>query len=216
MTNAFRQSEHQSRHIISALRERAGVSYGESIPLIPSLIPSWCVLRIEECCKLAGLETFKDDSTQGDVQITTITSGGKVLVVDVDFKFHREIVQGGGPSVEVTRVKTSYALTSQETGSSDNALGSLTLDHFLQNTIQAFLMEVHRDSEVRDPQKATRLGKDILLQLQYLVLVDRLAARPNDGGLKWFIGLDEVYPGLESLALKEADFIQSYVAYIMS
>jgi hypothetical protein len=118
-------------------------------------------------------------------------------------------------------VKTSYALTQQQqqlqqqrglNGEKANAMGSLTLDDFLSRTIQAFLTEAQRENDVRDPRKASRLGKDILVQLQYLVMVDQLAERPSaDGGLKWFIGLDEVYPPLEEFAKKEAGVIASYV-----
>lgn len=140
-------------------------------------------------------------------------------MVDVDFKFTR--ANPLRPVVTVSRVKTSYALTQQQqqlqqqrglNGEKANAMGSLTLDDFLSRTIQAFLTEAQRENDVRDPRKASRLGKDILVQLQYLVMVDQLAERPSaDGGLKWFIGLDEVYPPLEEFAKKEAGVIASYV-----
>lgn len=135
-------------------------------------------------------------------------------MVDVDFKFNR--TNPARPVVTVSRVKTSYALTQQQQqlhnapGTKANAMGSLTLDDFLLRTIQAFLNEAQRENDVRDPRKASRLGKDILVQLQYLVMVDHLAERPGaDGGLKWFIGLDEVYPPLEEFAKKEAVVIAS-------
>ncbi|KAG2015904.1 hypothetical protein CC2G_009126 [Coprinopsis cinerea AmutBmut pab1-1] len=191
-------SETQSRHIISALRNRNNINYGESIPLIPAQIPDWCISRLQNWCELAGLQAFLDDTKPKDTP--TIILGGNVIVVDIDFVIER--TNPLKPRVSVSRVKTSYAIPSAQSTST-------ALDGFLLNIIQAFCVEVQQPEDVRDPQKAAKLGENVLLQLQYLVMLDQLTQRQHDGGLKWFTALDEVGPTVEGFAVKEASAIAS-------
>ncbi|GLB37276.1 hypothetical protein LshimejAT787_0403270 [Lyophyllum shimeji] len=150
----------------------------------------------------AGMETFKDEREGG----VTAVLGGKVLVIDVDFSVDR--TDPPNPRITVSNVKTSYAITNAE-GSTSNSIGSTSLDAFLRDSIEVFCIEVQKPEDVRDLEKAARLGQFILGELRYLVMLDRLAARTEDGGLRWFTDLDELCPVLEAFAKSEAEVVAS-------
>lgn len=119
-------------------------------------------------------------------------------MVDIDFAIERTNVLR--PRLNVSRVKTSYAIPSSQPPST-------SLDVFLLNTMQAFCLEVQQTDEGRDPQKAAHVGHNVRSQLKYLVMLDQLTQRQHDGGLKWFTALDEVCPMLDSFAAQEAKAI---------
>ncbi|KAF5386175.1 hypothetical protein D9615_002383 [Tricholomella constricta] len=201
--HTLHQSDRSIHQIIDALRTRSGSNYGEDIPLDPAAIVDWCISRLETWGTSAGMETFKDDGREGGISVVL---GGKVLVVDVDFSVDR--VDPLKPRMTVSSVKTSYAITNSE-GSTSNSGGSISLDAFLRASIENFCVEVQKPEDVRNLEVAASLGVIILEQLQYLVMLDRLAARTKDGGLKWFVDLDELCPILEAFAKNEAEAVAS-------
>lgn len=154
------------------------------------------------------METFKDDSRDGGVSVVL---GGKVLVVDVDFSL--EVGDVSAPKIKVSSVKTSYAMSNAASGPTSTSRGSISLDAFLHDSIEKFCIEVQKPEEARNPEEAAKIGLDILKQLRYLVMLDRLAARKNDGGLRWFVDVDELCPILEIFAKSEGDVVASYVLY---
>ncbi|TFK25519.1 hypothetical protein FA15DRAFT_703621 [Coprinopsis marcescibilis] len=202
-SQALYTSEKQSRHIISALRGRTNINYGESIPLIPAQVPDWCISRLEAWCNTAGLQAYKDDSRGKDPPTTIL--GGKVLVVDIDFVIERK--NPNRPRIKVSRVKTNYAVPSDQ-------LPSASLDEFLSRAIQAFCVEVQQSEDKQDPQAAARLGDNVLLQIQYLAMLDQLTQRQHDGGLKWYTALDEISPNLLGFASKEAGVVASSLSQL--
>ncbi|KAG6866629.1 hypothetical protein C0991_000739 [Blastosporella zonata] len=189
--------------IVEALRTRPSASYGEDIPLNPTAIVDWCIGRLESWGTSAGMETFKDDGRQGSISVVL---GGKVVVVDVDFSI--DAVDPDKPRITVSSVKTSYAITSSD-GTTSNSGGSASLDGFLRDSIANFCDEVQKPEDIRNLDKAARLGVTVTEQLQYLVMLDKLAARRDDGGLRWFTGLDTLCPILEAFATSEAEVVAS-------
>jgi hypothetical protein len=155
------------------------------------------------------METFKEDGREGGGGISVVL-GGKVLVVDVDFSVDKTDLLN--PEINVSTVKTSYAVSNSSSGPS-NSGGSISLDAFLKNSIQDFCFEVQKPEALRNLEEAARLGMVILDQLRYLVMLDRLAARREDGGLTWFADVDEICPILEKFAKTEAEVIASYVPF---
>lgn len=169
----------------------------------------WCVSRLETWGKSVGMETFKDDSREGGGGISVVL-GGKVLVVDVDFSVDETNLPES--KITVSSVKTSYAISNSGSGSS-NTGGSISLDAFLKESIQNFCSEVRKPEAYRNLEEAARLGTVILDQLRYLVMLDQLAARKEDNGLKWFTDVDQLCPILEGFAKSEAEIIASYVRH---
>ncbi|KAG5649444.1 hypothetical protein H0H81_003851 [Sphagnurus paluster] len=199
--HTLHRSDRSIHQIIEALRTRSGSSYGEDVPLDDVAIVEWCISRLEQWGTSAGMETFKDDGREGAISVVL---GGKVLVIDVDFSVHK--VDSNKPRITVSSVKTSYAIATSG-GSSSNSGGSISLDEFLRDSIQKFCIEVQKREDVRNLEEAARLGSLILEQLQYLVMLDQLAARNQDGGLQWFIDLDKLCPVLEDFAKREAEAV---------
>ncbi|TFK75347.1 hypothetical protein BDN72DRAFT_513121 [Pluteus cervinus] len=190
---------HTSDQNISRLKEaflkRPSVIFGEDIPLKPTLMVDWCISRLEAWGTSLGMETFKDDGRQGSV---TLVLGGKVLVIDVDLSIDKS--NPSFPRLRVASVKTSYA-------NAQSTTGSFALDAFLSESIEAFCTEVQKAEESRDPEKAARLGAAVKDYLKYLVLLDGLATRQQDGGTRWFMDIEELYPTLQKLARDESEAI---------
>ena len=135
--------------------------------------------------------------------------GGKVLVVDVDFSVDR--ADPFNPNIDVANVKTSYAIPNSASGSTSTTDGSISLDAFLAGSIRGFCAAVQKDEEERDPREAARLGILILEQLRYLVMLDRLAARNDDGGIRWFVDIDLLCSTVENFARSEAQAVAECV-----
>lgn len=154
------------------------------------------------------METFVDNGREGGI---TVVLGGKVLVVDVDLSVDK--TDGLHPNVKVSNVKTSYATSNAMSGTSP-AGNSTSLDALLYGAIENYYIEVQKTEGVRNSEEAARFGANILEQLRYLVMLDRLAARKEDGGLRWFADVDQLCPVLEGFAKSEGEAVASYVLFI--
>ncbi|KAF9472140.1 hypothetical protein BDN70DRAFT_503976 [Pholiota conissans] len=191
-------------HLIDVLSKRTGVSYGEDVPLLATSVPEWCIDQLKNWGTSVGMETFKEGSS-------TVVLGGKSLVIDVDFTISHE--NPLKPMLKVANVKTANALlpnsnshtTNTNSGSSTSAL----LDAFLKDGIEKYCNEMQKDENTRDPQYAARLRRDVLDHLRYLVLLDGLASRKDDGGIRWFTDIDELWPVLNGLAKMESKVVAS-------
>jgi len=146
------------------------------------------------------MESFRDDSRDGGL---TVVLAGKVLVVDVDFSIDRG--DPLKPVLQIANVKSQNALLS---GPSNNST-SVLLDSFLADALKDYCSEMQKGDEYRDPLRAAGLRKRVLDHLRYLVLLDGLASRKEDGGIRWFTDVDELCPTLRDLAKSEADAVAS-------
>jgi hypothetical protein len=152
------------------------------------------------------METFVDNGREGSIMVVL---GGKVLVVDVDLSVDKtDPLQ---PNTKVSNVKTSYAVPNAMPGASSSSGNSTSLDALLYGTIEKFFIEVQKAEGARKSEEAARLGANILEQLRYLVMLDRLAARGEDGGLRWFADVDQLCPVLEGFAKSEGAAVASCV-----
>jgi hypothetical protein len=190
---------------ISLLSKRSRIAYGEDIPLDRVALVEWCITRVESWAKTTGMETFRDEGREG---LTCLALGGKVLVVDVDCSIDK--TQPLHPVIHVAAVKTSYAVPNESSGSS-NTDGSPSLDAFLKESIEKFFVEVQKDEDLQNPLEAASLGSLILEYLRYLVMLDRLAERKSDGGIRWFVDIDQLCSILETFAKSEGEVVASYV-----
>jgi hypothetical protein len=154
------------------------------------------------------METFKDEANDCTV---TLILGGKVLVLDVNFLLSQE--PSGTQVVNVSSVKTSYAITND---AAPNADGPVSLDGFLHRIMQAFCQEVQKPEELRSPLKAADFASDIQQHLRYLVMLDRLAQRKDDGGIRWFHDVDQLCTILDDFAKREIQAISAFVIFIPS
>ena len=141
----------------------------------------------------------------------TVVLGGKVLVVDVELSVDKTEATALQPKVKVSNVKTSYAISNPVSGSTSDAGNSTSLDALLYGTIEKFYVEVQKAEGVWNSEEAARFGANILEQLRYLVMLDRLAATKEDGGLRWFADVDQLCPVLEGFAKSEGRVIAAYV-----
>ncbi|KAF8230172.1 hypothetical protein L208DRAFT_1283223 [Tricholoma matsutake] len=198
------QADQSTQQIIDALRKRPTSRYGEDIPLDSVSIVDWCISRLETWGTSVGMETFVDNGREGGI---TVVLGGKVLVVDVDLTVDRTNTLK--PNVKVSNVKTSYAISNAMSGSTSNAGNSTSLDGLLYGTIERFYIEVQKAEGVRNSEEVARFGANILEQLRYLVMLDRLAAGKADGGLRWFADVDQFCPTLERFAKSEGEVVAS-------
>jgi hypothetical protein len=176
------------------------VRYGEDVPVDRVALVEWCITRFQEWGTAAGMEVFRDDSREGGAM--TLVLGGKVLVVDVDFA-----VDKSNPThhhLSITGVKTTYAIPSGDSPVTD---GSSVLNNFLTTNMRNFCQEVQKDEDTLDPLEAARLGSLVFDHLKYLVVLDRLAERKDDGGIRWFIELDKLYSTLTDFARQEASVV---------
>lgn len=168
----------------------------------PKAILGWCIERLEWWAKSAGMEAYKEDGREAAMLLA-----GTVLVVEVEFSVNRE--DPLNPKLDVASVKTSYAIPNSDSGITSNTDGSISLDAFLAGTIQNFCTELKKSEETRDPQEVARLGVVILDQLKYLVVLDRLAAHKDDGGVRWFVDIDQLCSILENFSKSEAEVVAS-------
>ncbi|KAF7375971.1 hypothetical protein MSAN_00011700 [Mycena sanguinolenta] len=198
-------SNQNIQQTIDALRKRSATNYGEDIPMDPKAIVDWCLERLESWAKSAGMETYKEDGREAAMLLA-----GTVLVMEVEFSMNRE--DPVDPKLDVASVKTSYAIPNSESGLTSNTDGSVSLDAFLAKTIQQFCSELKKPEETRDPREVARLGTGVLDQLRYLVMLDRLAARKDDGGVRWFVDIDQLCSILENFSKSEAEIVASSLA----
>lgn len=196
------QSERDVKKTMETLRKRAGITYGEDIPLDRTTIVDWAVTRIEAWGASAGMETFKEEERDGRM---TVVLGGKVLVVDVDLAIDR--ADPDKPVVSVAAVKTSYAIPNVATSSTTQ--GSASLDGFLADRVRAFLAEVQKEPREQDSVEAARLGTLCSESLKYLMRLDKLALDEGEGGLRWFSDIDGLAQETERFAVSECQAITS-------
>ncbi|EIW60768.1 uncharacterized protein TRAVEDRAFT_71063 [Trametes versicolor FP-101664 SS1] len=198
ISHAVQQADQNVRYVVSSLRKRVGITFGEDIPLERTQLPEWFLKRLLEWGTSAGMEAFNDPERDGH---STVVLGGKVLVVDIVFSVDR--TDPIRPIVCVTTCKTSYAIpNSTATSSTGN---STSLDGFLAEAIRAFLNEVQKEDAQRDSVEAARLGNLLSDHLTYLMKLDHLAISEGDGGLRWFSFIDRMSVDVEKLASSEAD-----------
>ncbi|KAH9920094.1 uncharacterized protein B0H18DRAFT_881353 [Fomitopsis serialis] len=204
LSSTLHLSELSVKTTLDALRKRAGITYGEDIPLDRASIVGWCVSRLEAWGASAGMEAFKEEEREGRM---TVVLGGKVLVIDIDLAVDR--TDPDRPSVTVASVKTSYAIPNVATSSTTQ--GSASLDGFLANCVQAFLTEVQREPREQDSVEAARLGALCSESLKYLMTLDQLALDEGEGGLRWFSDIDVLAQETEKVAVSEAQGASSCV-----
>lgn len=195
------QSDLNIQQTVDALKQRSRASYGEDIPQDGAALVDWCVSRCEAWGKLVGMETYKDQVGEGNI---SFVFGGKVLVVDLELSIDR--ADPSNPKIRVSKCKTSYAVSTPEATTMD---GSLSLDAFLKDSFQVFFSEVQKSDEHRDPVEAARLGSIILDHFRYLVMLDRLAERKEDGGVRWFVDVDQLCTVVETFSTSEAEAVAS-------
>lgn len=159
--------------------------------------------RLELWAKSAGMEAYPEDGREAAILLA-----GTVLVMEVEFSVNRE--EPLNPKLDVASVKTSYAIPNSDSGVTSNTDGSMSLDAFLAGMIQRFCAELKKPEEVRDPRQIAKLGRvAVLEQLRYLVMLDRLAARKEDGGVRWFVDIDQLCSILEGFSKSEAEAVAS-------
>ena len=194
---------------LETLRKRAGITYGEDIPLDRATIVDWAVSRLESWGSSAGMEAFKEEERNGHM---TVVLGGKVLVIDIELAIDR--ADPTKPGVSVATVKTSYAIPNVATSSTTQ--GSASLDGFLADRVRAFLVEVQKEPREQDSVEAARLGALCSESLKYLMRLDQLALEEGEGGLRWFSDIDALAQDSERFAVSECQAITSYVYAIVS
>lgn len=152
------------------------------------------------------METFKDESREGSFNVVL---GGKSLVIDVDFVISRQ--NPLKPVLKVSNVKTANALLPPNSTTSNGtpSTTSTMLDAFLRDGIESYCAEMQKGESERSAQRAASLRRDMLDHLRYLVLLDGLASRKDDGGIRWVTDIDELWPVLKDLAKSEAQVTSS-------
>ncbi|KAH9938933.1 hypothetical protein B0H21DRAFT_757581 [Amylocystis lapponica] len=202
ISHTVNRADQNIRQTLGSLRKRVGINYGEDIPLDRTSMVEWCISRLETWGTAAAMESFREEERQGRM---TVVLGGKVLVVDIDFSVDRADPER--PKVDVANLKTSYAFPNGASGSTTQ--GSLSLDGFLADGLQAFLTEAQKEADVQDSIRAARLGTLFAEHLSYLMRLDQLALREGDGGLRWFKGIDSLALEIEQFATREAQVVTS-------
>ncbi|KAF5388850.1 hypothetical protein D9757_005667 [Collybiopsis confluens] len=199
LSRSLHLSDLNIQQTVRALKQRSKASYGEDIPQDRTALFDWCVSRCEAWGKLVGMETFRDQVGESTI---SFVFGGKVLVVDLELSIER--TDPLSPRIDVSKVKTTYAITSPEPTTLD---GSTSLDAFFKDSFQAFFLEVQKPDDFRDPVKAARMGSIIVDHFRYLVMLDRLAERKDDGGVRWFVDVDQLCVVVENFARSEAEAV---------
>ncbi|KAF7979876.1 hypothetical protein HWV62_40653 [Athelia sp. TMB] len=203
-------SDQNIRQTVTALRSRSGASYGEDVPTDRSIVAEWAISRLEAWGTLVGMETFKEDHEREGRM--TFVLGGKVLVIDIELSVDRNSLDGI-PRITLNGLKTSYATPNGAAGdgATSNTEGSASLDALLASSVRTFLDEVQRDTDLVDAMEAERLGKVVLEQLRYLVILDKIAANKEEagGGMRWFIDIDVLGSTTEKFGSSEAGAIAS-------
>jgi len=150
------------------------------------------------------MESFSDDGN-GPNSVTVVLAG-KLLVIDIELVVKH--IDPLRPRLHVASVKSTNALTSTST--------SIYLDAFLLEELTRYCDEMQKTEDVRDPQRAAAIRGGIIDHLRYLVLLDRLAGRKQDGGIRWFTDLDEVFPRLRDACVQEVRSVGAYVSCNLS
>ena len=187
-----------NQYLFNTLHERSGIRYGNNLNfplLLLASIQDWCVNQFGAWGTSVGMETFIDGREDG----AAVVLGGKVLVIDVDFAIDPDEQLDRRP--KVVNIKTSNALVS---GKHTKVLLLCSIDN----------IQTHCDAKkriLRDLGLVASIRKTVTIlgQLRYLVLLDGLASRRDDRGIRWFTDLDELYPTLNGVARSEANLVAS-------
>ena len=185
------------------LRKRVGILYGEDIPLDRTLLLEWLISKLEAWGSSAGMESFKEDETDGRIAVTL---GGKVIVIDVNLLVDRTDIHV--PRISLASVKTSYAVLNGTSGGTTS--GSISLDGFLSDCLRAFLTQVQLDEEEQNPEEVARTTTRISDDLKYVMKLDQLALREGEQGLRWFHNMDTLSAQAEDVAAREAESVARY------
>ena len=183
---------------MKALRERAGIEYGEDLPARPNLL-DWFLARLEEWGTAAGMQVFNDPEP-GKV---SVAMAGTILVVDI--LFH---VNNVDDDVEIVlkSLKSTHAsaVDAPATSTSTLSASDASLDTFLTAVINEYLTELQRKESERDPVLIAKLGRSFREHLKYIMKLDCLAKREVDGGPKWFTEVDDLSSVAQQAVPKEA------------
>ncbi|KAI0648314.1 hypothetical protein C8Q79DRAFT_905736 [Trametes meyenii] len=200
ISHAVQQADQNVRYVVTSLRKRMGITFGEDIPLDRTQLPEWFLKRLLEWGTSAGMEAFNEPEREGR---STVLLGGKVLMVEVNFAVDR--TQPERPKIDIATCKTSYdTRNSMATSSTGN---SASLDGLLVDAIRGFLAEVQKEDAERDSVEASRLGDALSDHFAYLMKLDHLALSEGEGGLRWFNFIDRMSLDVEKLAGSEAEAI---------
>ena len=202
-----RQADQMIRQTVETLRKRVGILYGEDIPLDRNLLVLWFISKLEAWGTDAGMEAFKEDEHDGKI---TIMLGGKVIVVDITVAVNR--TEPDWPKMSLASVKTSYAIPGQaqaqgSQGGGTTTGGSISLDGFMTDSLQAFMDEIQKDDELQDPERVARMATRMAEDVKYLMTLDHLALREGDQGLRWFTNMDLLSVHAEKVAYHEAESV---------
>lgn len=154
------------------------------------------------------MQSFPEAESDGRM---TVTLAGEVLVVDIEFLIDRQ--DASRPFLKIGSVKTSYATSNDSAGQTKG--GSASLDAFLLSSIQTFCAEVQKEDDQQDALEARRLSQRMIGYFRYLMMLESLALKV-DGGIRWFVDIEQLCVSLETFAKQEADKITSYVLITQS
>jgi hypothetical protein len=149
------------------------------------------------------MQMFKD-SQEGR---TTLTLGGKILVIDIE-------LATSGSHMKMNSLKISYAVSNHANGLVPTPPnGMLTeavpqLNAFLKQCLEAYLEEVQGR---QDPLEAERRGRFVREQLEYLMLLDKLAAEEGGAAVKWFKETERIAAVAGEVAKGEVEGVARHV-----
>jgi hypothetical protein len=215
LTSALRQrvgiqhnhlsTQHAVQQTLATLRAHVespgrASGYGEDVPAAKEEVSDWCISRLEKWGKEAGMETFREEESEGRVPVLL---GGQVLVLDVDFQISRNSdgLDGSSSRISVLAVKTSYA---SDDGARTMASSAASLAGFIHDRLAEFLDVAQVSEDERDVVKVAALAKDMQQHLVYLMRLDKLAKAEGNSGVRWFTALDELASTLEAQAAAAA------------
>ncbi|KAG8908021.1 hypothetical protein FRB99_000839 [Tulasnella sp. 403] len=193
----------QARHIFRrvALQKR---HYGADLPLEPALIPNWVIDEIMGYLKGdGGREAFKETEPSGR---TTLTCGGKILVIDIEFRLHSlpEPSDGRPAQLQLVSVKTTQASSNNSVNASPTRDGDrLSLDGLLFHALDSFASEAQKP--LPDCVHLRQLGETFKTHVDMLMTYDTLAhsdAASGTGDI-WFKEVDDVEAIAVDVATKE-------------
>ncbi|KIJ49685.1 hypothetical protein M422DRAFT_28049 [Sphaerobolus stellatus SS14] len=198
ITQELNTAETSLKSRLKALRERAGIEYGEDIPPKSNLV-DWFLARLEEWGKAAEMQVFSDPEP-GKV---AVAMAGMILVLDIEFQ-----INNSDEDVEIAlkSLKSSHAsaVDAPATSTSTLSASDASLDTFLTAVINEYLEELQRKESKRDPILIAKLGRALKEYLKYIMKLDHLAQREIDGGPKCFTEVDDLSSVAQQAVPKEA------------
>jgi hypothetical protein len=209
LLNHTRQADQDTQNRLKALQNRNTDFYGEDIPLSKSLVPNWCIERIESWGKSAQMECFKDPQPAGDHDLVNIVFGGKVLVIDIVLKVFN--APSTSPRLELSSIKSTLA-TSQS--ASSPSMSPETVEMLLFDSLEKYIAECQKPPLVQDCGYARLLANVFQKHLKHLVELDRITVVKEEGeafkveGVSWLEEVGAIGGMCEQFALQELSSIQ--------